>query len=69
MLRFQDSLPRLPVPTLEETAKKYLKSVSPITTPAEFAKTEAAVKEFLVPGGAGETLQKKLLARRETPGV
>lgn len=69
MLRFQESLPRLPVPTLEETATKYLKSVRPITTPAEFQKTQAAVTEFLVPGGVGEHLQKKLLARRETPGI
>jgi carnitine O-acetyltransferase len=65
MLRFQDSLPKLPVPTLEETAARYLKSVEPITTPTEFAKTKAAVEEFVRPGGVGEALQKKLVAKRE----
>ncbi|KAI5814607.1 acyltransferase ChoActase/COT/CPT [Pyronema omphalodes] len=69
MLRFQESLPKLPVPTLEETAARYLKSVEPITTPAEFAKTKAAVEEFVRPGGVGEALQKKLVAKREDPNV
>lgn len=27
MLRFEESLPQLPVPTLEETAKRYLKVI------------------------------------------
>lgn len=69
MLRFQESLPRLPVPSLEETASRYLKSVHPIITPTEFESTKAAVKEFVRPGGIGEHLQKKLLERRERPGV
>lgn len=67
MLRYQESLPKLPVPTLEETAAKYLRSVVPIVSPSEYARTEAAVKEFIQPGGAGEALQKKLLARAADP--
>lgn len=69
MLRFQDSLPRLPVPTLEETAARYVKSIHPLLSPAEFAASKKAVDEFIKPGGAGEKLQKKLVARREDPKI
>jgi carnitine O-acetyltransferase len=67
MLRFEDSLPRLPVPTLEETAARYLKSVHPLISSSEFQSTTEAVKEFVKPGGIGRKLQEKLLARREDP--
>ncbi|KAI1348188.1 acyltransferase ChoActase/COT/CPT [Xylaria sp. FL0043] len=67
MLRFQDSLPRLPVPTLEETATRYVKSIHPLLSPIEFAASKKAVDEFIRPGGVGEKLQKKLIARREDP--
>lgn len=67
MLRFQDSLPRLPVPTLQETAERYLKSVHPLLSASEFENTKSAVSEFIRPGGQGEVLQKRLIARREDP--
>jgi carnitine O-acetyltransferase len=67
MLRFEDSLPRLPVPTLEETAKRYLKSVHPLLSKQEYDATTKAVNEFVAPGGPGETLQKRLVERRENP--
>lgn len=67
MLRFEDSLPRLPVPTLEETAKRYLKSVHPLLSQQEYQATEKAVQEFVKPGGPGEKLQERLVARREDP--
>ena len=69
MLRFEDSLPRLPVPTLEETAKRYLKSVHPLLSQTEFAATTKAVDEFVAPGGPGETLQKRLEERRDRKSV
>lgn len=69
MLRFQESMPRLPVPTLQETAAKYLRSIIPLTTPDEYARTEAAVKDFIKPGGAGEEMQKKLLAKAADPSI
>lgn len=69
MLRFEDSLPRLPVPTLEETAKRYLKSVHPLLTEAEYKDTQKAVEEFMKPGGDAERLQKRLVAKREDPNV
>ncbi|KAI5466542.1 acyltransferase ChoActase/COT/CPT [Mariannaea sp. PMI_226] len=64
-LRFQDSLPRLPVPTLEETAKRYLKSLHPLLTSTEYEASKKAVEEFIRPGGIGSKLQDKLIARRE----
>ncbi|KAI1298914.1 acyltransferase ChoActase/COT/CPT [Xylaria venustula] len=67
MLRFQDSLPRLPVPTLEETAARYVKSIHPLLSPVEFAASKKAVDEFIKPGGVGEKLQGKLVAKREDP--
>ena len=69
MLRFEDSLPRLPIPTLEETGRRYLKSVHPLLSPSEFERTTKAVEVFVKPGGEGELLQKRLLARREDPKI
>lgn len=67
MLRFEDSLPRLPVPTLEETAKRYLKSVHCLVNEEEYARTKKAVDDFVAPGGIGEKLQKRLQARADDP--
>lgn len=67
MLRFQESLPRLPVPTLDETAARYLKSLHPLLSPGEFEKSKKAVADFVKPDGIGSKLQAKLLARREHP--
>lgn len=65
--RQQENLPRLPVPTLEETAKTYLKSLEPLLTAAEWRDTKANVSAFIAPGGVGEQLQRALVAydRRE----
>ena len=67
MLRFEDSLPRLPVPTLEETSKRYLKSVHALLNNSEFEHTKKAVEQFVKPGSIGEKLQKRLQARRDDP--
>ncbi|KAL1842611.1 hypothetical protein VTJ49DRAFT_4659 [Mycothermus thermophilus] len=69
MLRFQDSLPRLPVPTLEETAARYLKSLKPLLAPKELENSTKAVQEFIAPNGPGRKLQEKLIARREDPKI
>ncbi|KAI1648626.1 acyltransferase ChoActase/COT/CPT [Daldinia loculata] len=69
MLRFQESLPRLPVPTLEETAARYVKSLHPLLSPVEYAASKKAVDEFIKPGGVGQKLQEKLIARRENPNI
>ena len=67
MLRFEDSLPRLPVPTLDETSKRYLKSVHPLLSKTEFEHTQKAVADFVEPGSLGQELQRRLQARREDP--
>ena len=67
MLRFEESLPRLPVPTLEETSARYLKSLHPLLSKPEFENSTKFVQEFVKPGGIGSKLQEKLLARREDP--
>ncbi|EFX04354.1 carnitine acetyl transferase [Grosmannia clavigera kw1407] len=69
MLRFQESLPRLPVPTLEETAARYVKSLRALYPTEDVAKSEAAVAEFIRPGGVGQRLQAKLVAQRDDASV
>jgi carnitine O-acetyltransferase len=66
MLRFEASIPRLPVPSLSSTATKYLETVKPHVDDAAFAKTEAAVKEFVASPQAAE-LQRRLEARAADP--
>jgi carnitine O-acetyltransferase len=66
MLRYQASLPTLPVPTLSSTASKYLESVRPHLTPSAFLKTEAAVSAFLDSPLVAE-LQKRLRSRATDP--
>lgn len=67
MLRFEDSLPRLPVPTLDETSKRYLKTLHPLLTKEEYAASEKAVAALNQPGGLGEKLQERLVARAADP--
>ena len=68
MLRFQASLPHLPVPTLSSTAAKYLETVRPHLTPSAFAATEATVSAFLRSPIAAE-LQQRLQARAGQPEI
>ncbi|KAI0352610.1 acyltransferase ChoActase/COT/CPT [Trametes cingulata] len=58
MLRWEESLPRLPVPELSSTAAKYLETVEPHLTREQFAKTQAAVKAFVE--SEGRVLQERL---------
>ncbi|RVX75690.1 hypothetical protein B0A52_00046 [Exophiala mesophila] len=69
MLRFEDSLPRLPVPTLQETSARYLKSIHPLLSKDEFAASEKAVAEFNKAGGLGEKLQERLIAKAQDPKI
>lgn len=60
LYKYQKDLPRLPVPTLQETSARYLKSVQPYLSALQYEQTRAKVEEFIRPGGAGETLQQRL---------
>lgn len=54
----QDKLPKLPIPDLDKSCKKYLASLRPLQSAREHAETEAAVQEFL--RAEGPELQEKL---------
>ena len=54
----QDSLPKLPIPDLEDTCRRHLEALSALQTIREHEETKAAVKEFLK--SDGPILQEKL---------
>jgi hypothetical protein len=58
LYRNQPKLPRLPIPSLEETAEKYVWSTSAVLSPEEHKATTAAVSAFVA--GEGVSLQKQL---------
>jgi carnitine O-acetyltransferase len=68
MLRFQASLPHLPVPSLDSTGSKYLETVRPHLTDAEFKTTEAIVRDFVASPQSAE-LQRRLQDRAAQPGM
>ncbi|XP_039286947.1 carnitine O-palmitoyltransferase 1, liver isoform isoform X4 [Nilaparvata lugens] len=43
---FQGSLPRLPLPTVEDTMSRYLRSVRPLLDDVQYARMERLVQEF-----------------------
>lgn len=53
-------LPKLPIPKLEDTCKRYLRALEGLQDPAEHERTKKVVHEFLT-GGEGERWQKRLL--------
>ncbi|KAG5463001.1 MAG: hypothetical protein BJ554DRAFT_2457 [Olpidium bornovanus] len=57
----QEKLPRLPVPTLQETVARHMKSLRPILPDNEFEQAGKAASRFVEPGGVGEVLQRRLL--------
>lgn len=54
----QDKLPKLPIPDLDSTLKRYLESLSPLQTSREQDESKAASLDFLE--GEGKELQDKL---------
>ncbi|NXG63258.1 OCTC octanoyltransferase, partial [Hemiprocne comata] len=62
--QYQDSLPSLPVPPLDESLSKYLDSVKPFLSQEEYQRTENIVKKF--ENGIGKELHQKLLERAKT---
>lgn len=56
----EDRLPRVPLPALEDSAARFLRWCEPLLTAEELAETEAAVADFLRPGGPGRRLQAAL---------
>ena len=68
MLRYQASLPCLPVPPLSSTLAKYLETIRPHLTPAEYARSEFAVRKFGASPEAAE-LQRRLEGRAAERGT
>ncbi|XP_015116644.1 carnitine O-palmitoyltransferase 2, mitochondrial isoform X2 [Diachasma alloeum] len=58
-MHFQKSLPRLPIPKLEDTCRRYLRAQEPILSPEEFKKTSDNVVAFQ--SKEGPQLHKKLV--------
>lgn len=54
----QDSLPKLPIPDLEDTCRRHLEALVALQTPREHEDTKAAVRDFLKTDGP--VLQEKL---------
>lgn len=65
----EDSLPRVPLPTLEASCERFLAWCAPLLTAEERAATEAEVAAFLRPGGPGRVLQAALEEYDATEGV
>lgn len=70
MYEGQSAMPHLPVPALEQTLKKYLRSTVPHQTSESLAKTEAAVESALTGADAKlvQTLQQRLEDRATKEG-
>ncbi|KAG7282172.1 hypothetical protein CRUP_034919 [Coryphaenoides rupestris] len=62
--QYQDSLPPLPVPSLEGSLAKYLDAVRPFATQQEYEATVENVRNFKE--GIGQVLHQKLLHRART---
>lgn len=72
LFKYQNSLPNLPVPELNETAERYLRSLLPLCpggkANSQYRKTEKLVSDFIKPNGEGEKLQKRLIELSSQPG-
>ncbi|XP_051930293.1 carnitine O-palmitoyltransferase 2, mitochondrial [Hippocampus zosterae] len=60
-MHYQKSLPRLPVPKLEDTIRRYLAAQRPLLDDRQYSDTEKVAQDFLA--GEGKRLQEELLAQ------
>jgi carnitine O-acetyltransferase len=63
-LAHQDKLPKLPIPPLEDTCRRYLRALEALQDEKDHAATKKAVQEFLQ--GDGPKLQEQLKSWAET---
>jgi carnitine O-acetyltransferase len=54
----EDKLPKLPIPDLDSSCKKYIAALKPLQSPKEHSDTNISVQEFLK--SDGPVLQEKL---------
>jgi carnitine O-acetyltransferase len=65
----EERLPRLPLPTLEETCERFLAWCAPLLTEDELTATEQAVASFLEPASSAHALQAALGEYDRSDGV
>lgn len=65
----EERLPRLPLPTLQESCQRFLTWCAPLLDGAELAVTGTAVAEFLAPGSRAHVLHAELERYDGQPGV
>ncbi|EKX36283.1 hypothetical protein GUITHDRAFT_165783 [Guillardia theta CCMP2712] len=59
----QDTLPPLPVPKLRDTCHRFLDSVRPLMSSADWESSAQVVLQFASAGGVGEKMQRALVKR------
>lgn len=65
----QNQLPRLPLPTLEASAQRYLNYIEPLMSTSDFEKTKHLVTDFIQPGNLGPVLHQRLQELDKTEKV
>ncbi|AYF77504.1 choline/carnitine O-acyltransferase [Nocardia yunnanensis] len=66
---YDEQLPRVPLPTLEESCTRFLHWCAPLLTSDQYAATAAAVEDLLRPDSPARTLHADLERFDRTPGV
>ncbi|XP_042648197.1 choline O-acetyltransferase isoform X1 [Tyto alba] len=61
----ETTVPKLPVPPLQQTLRMYLQCMKHLVPEEQFRKTKVIVEQFGMAGGLGESLQQILKERRE----
>ncbi|APA99179.1 choline/carnitine O-acyltransferase [Nocardia seriolae] len=66
---YDEQLPRVPLPTLEESCTRFLHWCAPLLTSDQYAATAATVEDLLRPDSPARTLHADLERFDATPGV
>jgi carnitine O-acetyltransferase len=65
----EDRLPRVPLPSLNDSCDRFISWCAPLLTAEQLAETEIAVRAFAGPDGPGRTLHAALAEYDATDGV
>jgi carnitine O-acetyltransferase len=65
----EEHLPRVPLPTVEDSCRRFLDWCAPLLTDEQLAETQAAVDEFLRPDSPAHVLHAALERYDASPGV